>query len=99
MACAKCGQAITNKFERRTVGIATELDFRCLSCKSFATANALRSNYVLEQLVKEDFIQKGSRIDSYKLNWRLILETQLIGESQVGGSIIGLMLDISRDTF
>jgi hypothetical protein len=48
MACAKCGQAIT-KFERQTVGIATELDFQCLTCKSFAMANALRSNYMLDQ--------------------------------------------------
>jgi hypothetical protein len=81
MACAKCGQAIT-KLERQTVGIATELDFRCL-----------------DQSEKQDFIQKGSRIDSYELNWRLILATQLIGELQVGGSIIALMLDISRDMY
>jgi hypothetical protein len=54
---------------------------------------------MLEQSDKQDFIQKGSRIDSYELNWRIILATQLIGESQVGGSIIGLMLDVSRDTF
>jgi hypothetical protein len=62
-------------------------------------ADALRSNYMLDQSEKQDFIQKGSRIDSYKLNWRLILATQLIGESQVGGSTIALMLDISRDTY
>jgi hypothetical protein len=90
MACAKCDKAIT---------LATELDFQCTSCKSYATAHALRSDYVLEQSEKEDFICRESRMDSYELKWRFILATQLIGESQVCGSIIGLMLDLARDAF
>jgi hypothetical protein len=47
----------------------------------------------------KDFICRERQIDSYEINWRLILATQLMGESQVRGSIIGLMLDLTRDTF
>jgi hypothetical protein len=39
------------------------------------------------------------RVDYYDLNWRLIMATELLGESQVGGSIIGLMLDLTTDAF
>jgi hypothetical protein len=39
------------------------------------------------------------RVDYYELNWRLIMATELLGESQVGGSIIGLMLDLTTDAF
>jgi hypothetical protein len=39
------------------------------------------------------------RVDYYKLNWTLIMATELLGESQVGGSIIGLMLDLTTDAF
>ena len=97
MACAKCGQAITH-FERRTIGIATELDFRCSVCKSQATAEALRTDYAKNKS-PDDFIRRERRVDSYEMNYRLILATQLMGEGQVGGSIIGLMLDLSRETF
>jgi hypothetical protein len=38
-------------------------------------------------------------VDYYELNWRLIMATELLGESQVGGSIIGLMLDLKTDAF
>jgi ribosomal protein L37AE/L43A len=88
MACATCGTAIT-RFVRRTVGIATELDFDCRKCKTTATAHALRSEYELEK-DKDDFIRRERRINFYELNYRLILATQLMGESQIGGSILGL---------
>jgi hypothetical protein len=39
------------------------------------------------------------RIDYYELNWQLIVATELLGESQVGGSIIGIMLDLTTDAF
>jgi hypothetical protein len=34
MSCAHCGLPVTS-FERRTVGIATEIDFSCPVCKAF----------------------------------------------------------------
>jgi hypothetical protein len=101
MSCSKCGSAVT-KFDRRTIGIATELDFRCTTCKTDATGHALKSNYVLEHREgnnNSSFLRRERRIDSYEINWRLISATQLLGESQVGGSIIGLMLDLSREAF
>ena len=93
MACTKCGYAIT-EFNRRTVGIATEIEFSCPGCDNEATAKALRSNYV-------DVVEKykSRSIKNYELNWRLVLATQLMGEGQVGGSIVDLMLDLSRETF
>ena len=42
---------------------------------------------------------RRNRVDCFQLNWRLVLATQLIGESQVGGSIISTMLDLGRDAF
>jgi len=47
----------------------------------------------------DSFLRRQTRIDNYDLNWQLVLATQLVGEGQVGGSIIGLFLDISRDCF
>jgi hypothetical protein len=38
-------------------------------------------------------------IEKYELNWRLIIACQLLGESQVGGSIIGFMLDLTAVAF
>jgi hypothetical protein len=101
MACVTCGTAVTS-FHRRTVGIATKLEFNCALCDRTSTATALRSKYVLEATEKEDdanFLSRQSRVDSYELNWRLILATQLLGESQVGGSIIALFLDLTREAF
>jgi hypothetical protein len=37
------------------------------------------------------------QIDYYKLNWRLIMANGLLSESQAGGSIIRLMLDLTTD--
>ena len=37
------------------------------------------------------------RVDYFELNWRLIMATELLGESQVAGSIIGLMLDLTTN--
>jgi hypothetical protein len=99
MACAKCGMLVT-KFNRRTIGIATELDFSCTMCDTKGTANAiLQSNYLLENRETDDFLHRERPVDSYELNWRLILATQLLGESQVGGTIIAKFLDLTRDAF
>ncbi len=40
MACASCGTPVTT-FNRRTVGIATEIDFSCPTCKEKHTGAAL----------------------------------------------------------
>jgi hypothetical protein len=53
----------------------------------------------MEEQSDHDFIRRERRVDNYVLNWRLVMATQLLGESQVGGSIIGLFLDLSRETF
>jgi hypothetical protein len=39
------------------------------------------------------------QVDYYELNWRLIMATELLGESRVRGSIIGLMLDFTTGAF
>jgi hypothetical protein len=39
------------------------------------------------------------RVDNYELNWCLVMAMQLMGESQVGGSILGLFLDLTREAF
>jgi hypothetical protein len=39
------------------------------------------------------------QVDYYELNWRLIMATELLGESRVRGSIIGLMLDLTTGAF
>jgi hypothetical protein len=95
--CSGCGEGIRH-LDRRTIGIATEIDFFCSNCKKEACANADRTDYVMEKAEK-DFIRRERRIDSYTLNWRLIMATQMMGESQVGGSIISLFLDLSREAF
>jgi hypothetical protein len=66
-----------------------EIDFSCPTCKEKHTAAALTTG-------TDD---NKERIDSYELNWRLIMSMQLLGESQVGGSIIGLMLDLTTNAF
>jgi hypothetical protein len=47
----------------------------------------------------DKFICRERRIDNYELQWHLVMATQLMGESQVGGSIIGLFLDLTREAF
>jgi hypothetical protein len=83
-------------FERQTVGIATEIHFSCSVCKAFETPRALRTDYVVNDSME---IDPRTRVDYYKLNWRLIMATELLGESQVEGSIIGLMLDLTTNAF
>ncbi len=95
MACAHCGLPVAS-FERRTVGIATEIDFSCSICKAFGNARALRTDYAVNDTMEYD---PRTQVDYYELNWRLIMATELLGESQVGGSIIGLMLDLTTDAF
>jgi hypothetical protein len=92
-----CGERIKH-IDRRTIGIATEIDFRCSSCKKEASVLADRTDYV-EQKSEASFIRRERRVDSYELNWRLLMSTQLMGESQLGGSIIGLFLDLTREAF
>jgi hypothetical protein len=53
----------------------------------------------MEEKLDHDFIRRERSIDNYILIWRLLMATQLMGESQVGGSIIGLFLDLSREAF
>jgi hypothetical protein len=96
MNCSGCGKAIT-KLERRTVGIATEIDFSC-PCRETVSASADLCDYMLEQ-TETNFLRRERRIDNYDLNWRLLMATQLMGESQIGGSIVALFLDLTRDAF
>jgi hypothetical protein len=53
----------------------------------------------MEEQLEHDFIRRESQIDNYELNWYWVMATQLMGESQVGGSIIGLFLDLTREAF
>jgi hypothetical protein len=99
MICMQCGFTIQN-LDRRTIGIATEIDFTCTGCKKTGCAYADRTDYIMEKSgATNDFVRRERRIDNYELNWRLMMATQLMGESQVGGSIIGLFLDITRESF
>jgi hypothetical protein len=79
------------------VGIATKIDCSC-KCRKAASALADQSDYMLEHS-KNDYIRPEHQINNYEVNWRLLMATQLIGESQVGGSIIGLFLDATREAF
>jgi hypothetical protein len=98
MVYSDCGCGFPNfELQRRTIGIATEIDFSCKCTKSY-TAYEDRTDYMEEKL-DQNFIRCEQRVDNYLLNWRLVMATQLLGESQVGGSIIGLFLDLSRETF
>jgi hypothetical protein len=67
------------------------------------TAHALRSDYVVKEPSMEtnEYATPSPKeqVDFYELNWRLIIPTELLGESQVGGSIIGLMLDLTTGAF
>jgi hypothetical protein len=54
MVCSGCGNPII-KFNRRTVGIATEIDLSC-KCRETYTAFADQSDYMLEQSEKTGFI-------------------------------------------
>ena len=85
-----CGKAIKH-LDRHTVGIATNIHYRCDACLKQASALADESGNPMarEEDSETTFIRRERRIDSYDLNWRLIMATQLMGESQVGGSIIG----------
>jgi hypothetical protein len=95
MECAHCGLTVAT-FKRWTIGIATEIEFSCSVCKAFETARALQTDYVVNDSLESN---PRTRVDYYELNWRLIMATELLGESQVGGSIIGLMLDLTTDAF
>jgi hypothetical protein len=97
MSCVACGLAVTT-FQRWTVGIATEVDFFYPRCNSSKAAAALWSNYVLETTETNESSSR-QRIDKCELNWRLIVACELLGESQVGGSIIGFLLDLTTDAF
>jgi hypothetical protein len=97
MVCGGCGNAIKG-LDKRTIGIATEIDFYCKGCKKTACAHADRTEYMQDKS-ERDFIRRERRIDNYDLNWRLVMCTQLMGESQVGGSIIGSFLDLTREAF
>jgi hypothetical protein len=90
----ECGSTIS-QLDRRTIGIAaTEIDFTCKVCRTTNCAYTDRTDYVMKKLgCADNFIRRERRIDNYELNWRLVMATQLMGESQVGGSIIGLFLD------
>ncbi len=80
MVCSGCGN--TNfELTRRTVGIATEIDFTC-KCRKSCTAYADRTNY-MEEKSEHDFIRRERSIDDYVLKWRLLMATQLMGELQV----------------
>jgi hypothetical protein len=92
-----CGEPIKH-FDRQTIGIGTALDFRCQLCNKNASALADWSSYV-EQNAEKTFLYRDRRIDNYKMNWPLIMCTQLMGESQIGGSIIGMFLDLMREAF
>jgi hypothetical protein len=58
-----CGQPILD-FERRTIGIAAEIDFNCKSCKKTVSALA---GYVEENL-ETSFIQRERCIDNYEMS-------------------------------
>jgi hypothetical protein len=89
-----CGEPIKH-FNRCTIGIATELDFRCQSCNKNVSALANWSSYI-EQNAEKTNLYRERCINNYEMNWRLIMCTQLMGESQIGGSIIGMFLDLTR---
>jgi hypothetical protein len=84
MVCSGCGNSIS-KLERQTIEIATEIDFSC-KCRETVTAYADKRNYMVDQS-DDDFIRRERGVDSYNLNWRLLMATQLMGESQVGGGL------------
>jgi hypothetical protein len=95
--CCSCGSPI-KRFHRRTIGIATEIDFHCSCCKKTASALADRRSDVKE-VTETNFLKRERKIESYEMNWRLIMSTQLMGESQIGGSIIGMFIDLTREAF
>jgi hypothetical protein len=98
MSCVACELEVTS-FKRRTAEIATEAEFFCPMCNLSETAAALWSDYVVEYMETKE-PESRQCIDYYKLNWRLIMAAELLGESQVGGSIIvGLMLDLTTVAF
>jgi hypothetical protein len=87
-------------FKRGTVWVATEVDFFCSTCNLSKTVAALRSHKnIIESSTERNFLKTEEGIDYYELNWRLIMTTELLGESQAGGAIIGLMLELTTDTF
>jgi hypothetical protein len=92
-----CGEPIKH-FERPTIGIATEIDYHCQSCKKTASDLANRSIYVEEQ-AETTFLRCARCIKSYEMNWRLVMSTQLMGESQLGALIIGMFLELTREAF
>ncbi len=47
-------------------------------------AYGIRSDYMVEKS-EEVMIRREWRIDNYDLNWRLLMATQLLGKSQIGG--------------
>jgi hypothetical protein len=49
--------------------------------------------------LEKNCIRCKRQVDSYEMNYWLIIATQLMGKSQVGGSIMGLMLDPTRESF
>jgi hypothetical protein len=53
----------------------------------------------MQEWPEDNFIRRERRIDNYDLNWQLMMAAQQMGESQVGGSIIGLFLDLTREAF
>jgi hypothetical protein len=81
-----------------TGGIATEIDF---SCKCFLTLPSYTNqlDYMLKQSDKTDCIQPKRQMDNFELNWHLLMATQPMGESQIGGSIIEFFLDLTREVF
>jgi hypothetical protein len=53
-------------------------------------------DYVEENL-ESTFIHRERRIDNYEMNWNLSIATKLMGKSQLGGSMIGMFLDLTKE--
>jgi hypothetical protein len=98
MNCRNCRATVKKRcLKTTTIGIATSLTFCCDSRKC-----GERTNFVMEaDVMAEETPTRytAGRAATYTANWRLLLVTQLFGESQKAGEIIAGFLGLAPAGF
>jgi hypothetical protein len=98
MNCRRCrGTLKANCIKKTTIGIATELHFCCDSKKCAGKKEITMKAETVP--VTSPSYKNSVQVSRFSANWRLILGTQLFGESQKAGEIIASFLDLAPGGF
>ena len=102
MNCRHCrGKIYPNGISKTTVGLATQLHFKCCSEKCQTLSRSLQKRTMEAETVERNTrgrnVQKSA--SAYAANWRLLMASQLFGEAQKAGEIVTGFLDLAPAAF